>query len=233
MDYKFPNRKGLNKRICFNCRNRISFGDFYIRNRNVDEERLIQLWQSDHIEFYCCLCYDTMKKTDELNQIKKEMKKIDKEVLNLLEAYLGFQIPIVSQINYNTLGCEIRNGKITGLGLFRCGLTALPNEISRLSSLRVVNLAWNCFGIFPKSLCSINTLNNIDLIGNRIESIPDAISNLKNLIIIDLSFNKIQKFTPSLLKLPSLKSLKLIHNPIMISKEILRKLENQNVKVLL
>ena len=39
-----------------------------VRNKTISKERLIELWENDTLEFYCCLCYDTLVKKQELQE---------------------------------------------------------------------------------------------------------------------------------------------------------------------
>ncbi|MFW9995831.1 MAG: hypothetical protein ACFFD4_27580, partial [Candidatus Odinarchaeota archaeon] len=64
----------------------------------------------------------------------------------------------------------IENGKIKGLSLFNT-LSFFPEEITMLSSLEKLNLAWNYLEILPDSLYYLQNLKILDLIGNKLKNI--------------------------------------------------------------
>ena len=53
------------------------------------------------------------------------------------------------------------------------------NDLHQFSQLRVLSLANNALSYFPKSLCSIPTLRELDLSCNQIRVIPQEIQRLK------------------------------------------------------
>jgi Ras-related protein Rab-11A len=54
-------------RYCWNCDKRLHFSEFSTSNHKLSRERLITLWESDHLEFVCCDCYN------KLNRNKKKL----------------------------------------------------------------------------------------------------------------------------------------------------------------
>ncbi|MFX1338137.1 MAG: hypothetical protein ACFFDK_05985, partial [Promethearchaeota archaeon] len=119
MSYKFPDNQKFKNRLCFHCKKYIDIGDYFVTNKSLyDIERLIQLWEDDRLEFYCCLCYDRYLENENLTELKASLSEKEQEILKILKLKLSIEIPIVNEIQYNTVGVTIQNKHITGLGLF-------------------------------------------------------------------------------------------------------------------
>ncbi|MCG3219687.1 MAG: leucine-rich repeat domain-containing protein, partial [Candidatus Heimdallarchaeota archaeon] len=67
----------------------------------------------------------------------KEIKALEE-----LEKMVG-KIPEVEEIEWNTIGYQVEDGKVTGLGLAGKELTKLPTEIVNLESLEILDLNTN------------------------------------------------------------------------------------------
>ena len=57
---KEPNFKPHEKKIrkCWNCGNTLYFYEFYDSNTKISEERLLELWKSPYLQFFCCNCFN-------------------------------------------------------------------------------------------------------------------------------------------------------------------------------
>ncbi len=69
-------------------------------------------------------------------------------------------------------------------------------------------------GIFPKAICKLRNIEELELIRSSIEFIPDCISQLQTLRYLDLSFNKIKAVPESITVLKSLESFNINYNEI-------------------
>jgi len=233
MSYKFPENQKFRNRICFHCKKNIDIGDFFVTNKSIcDIERLIQLWENERLEFYCCLCYDRYLENETLTKLITSLSEKEQEILKLLKLKLSIDIPIVKQIQYNTVGITIQNKHITGLGLFR-SINSFPEEIIMLTSLERLNLAWNSLKILPKSICNLHHLKELDLIGNKLTSLPKEIGKLSCLKELDISFNELTSIPNILEELKSLKILNLIKNKLATLPENIKELESRGLKILL
>ena len=233
MSYKFPSKPEFRKRNCFNCKRTINIGDFYLKNKTIPEERLIELWENPRIEYYCCLCFDDLVKTETVQKIKQGLSEEENETLKILERRYHVEIPLVSEIKHDTVGFTVKSGKMSGLGMFSIGLGDLPEEILSLKSIEMLNLAWNCMKILPASISALSSLKMLDLTGNKISYISECIDQLSALEELDLSFNDLKYIPLTICSLPSLKVLKLIRNKIVRIPSTLINLEKKGIKVLL
>ncbi len=234
MSFKFPDNKSnkeFKNRKCFQCKKHIDFGEYYIRNKKRNIKRLIELWENDILEFYCCLCYDKYVENEHKYKLKESLIEKEREILKLLKLKLSIEIPIVNEIQYNTVGITILNKHITGLGLFKC-IDFFPEEITMLTSLKKLNFAWNFLKKLPKSICNLKSLKELDLIGNKLTSLPKEIGKLSCLEELDLSINELTSIPNTLGELTSLKTLNLIHNKIITLPENLKDLELRGLKIL-
>ncbi|GAI80632.1 unnamed protein product, partial [marine sediment metagenome] len=149
MNYKFPAKEKLKKRYCFNCKKPIDYGEFYNKNfKSINETDLVQFWQNENLEYYCCLCYDELMKKIKLEDIRLGLNERDRDILRIIEAKLNTIIPIVSELKYNTIGVTVKNGNIVSLSLFKC-LSKFPEEITMLGALEKLSLCWNSLEFIP------------------------------------------------------------------------------------
>jgi Leucine-rich repeat (LRR) protein len=231
MDFRFPKLKEFKTRKCFNCKKTINIGEYLIRNRSINEEKLIQLWESNKIEFYCCLCYDEFIEKKKLKSLKESLNEKEKDILKILELRFSIKIPILSKVEYNSIGATIENGSITGISLIKC-LNNFPQEIIELTSLRYLNLSWNSLKSIPPSVSKITLLKELVLIGNELTSLPNEITLLTSLTELDLSFNNISRLPEMIGSLSSLRILNLIHNNLTNLPTSFEKLERKELKIL-
>lgn len=233
MSLRFPKPREFKKRICFRCKRPIEFGEFYIKNKDMTKERLIELWQNENLQFYCCLCYEILKSEYEAKELKEKLSKKEKDIINILEIKIGKKLPLLSTLTYNSIGFTIQNRNIVGLSLFKMELEEFPLEILYLHNLQMLNLAWNSLDSIPPSISSLQLLRELDLIGNHILNIPETIVKLKNLEVIDLSFNNIETVPECIGDMDSLRLLKLIRNNIIDIPHTIKKAEIEGLKLLL
>ncbi|MEJ2279351.1 MAG: hypothetical protein P8Y70_16660 [Candidatus Lokiarchaeota archaeon] len=71
MSNRFPKSREFKSRHCFECKKDLKFGEFFLRNRTYSQEYLISLWQSENLEFLCCLCYDSAIQSLKVDEVKK------------------------------------------------------------------------------------------------------------------------------------------------------------------
>jgi Leucine-rich repeat (LRR) protein len=232
MNFKFPNKREFKNRKCFNCKKIIDFGEFYIRNKKIKEERLIKLWEREYLEFYCCLCYDKIMNENMLQELNDSLNEKHKDILKILESKFSKKIPLITKIEYNRVGIIIEKGNIIGMGLYKC-LKKFPEEINHFETLQILNLSWNSLEKLPKSIKNLKNLKELELVGNKLSSLPEEIGHLKCLEEFDLSVNDLQYIPESIANLPSLKTLNLIHNKILKIPDFIQTLENKGLKVLI
>jgi len=233
MNFKFPVKEELKTRNCFKCNKLIDYREFYNKNfKLINEAKLVQFWQNDKLEYYCCLCYDNLIEKRKLEEIRLSLDEKEQDILKILEAKLNTIIPIVPELKYSTIGVTVKNGNIVGLSLFKC-LIKFPEEITMLSALEKLNLCWNSLEFIPESISSLTSLKFLELIGNNLGILPNIFGDLTSLLELDLSFNKLKIIPNSLGNLTSLEYLNLIHNDIIDIPESLIILEEGGLKILL
>ncbi|TXT67666.1 MAG: hypothetical protein BAJALOKI1v1_30029 [Promethearchaeota archaeon] len=54
-------KKTIKKRLCWACGIPLNFWDFCSSFREDELEKMIKLWQSKYVEFYCCACFNLKK----------------------------------------------------------------------------------------------------------------------------------------------------------------------------
>lgn len=78
---------------------------------------------------------------------------------------------------------------------------SIPNEISSLKKLEILNLSCNNLRSIPDSIGELVELKVLNVSINNLETIPHAISRLRNIEIFSFLFNPIEYIPPSVARL--------------------------------
>ncbi len=62
-DELYNTRKIIRK--CWNCSRPLYFSEFSSTNASLSKERLVELWENPHLEFYCCNCFKNLESQSE------------------------------------------------------------------------------------------------------------------------------------------------------------------------
>jgi len=89
-----------------------------------------------------------------------ELMDEEKQVLDELARQIGEPIPRIradDYIPYDAFGYVSSKGHVTMLGLDKKSITTIPDEIGRLSSLKVLDLNSNAITKLPDAICDLST----------------------------------------------------------------------------
>ena len=123
-------------------------------------------------------------------------------------------IPRVDEVKWNTFGVKIVDNNIVGLGLYRCTLINLPESIWNLESLQYLNLRGNRLKTLPEPILELKSLQTLDLSSNKLTTLPESFSKLKSLETLYLGHNNLKFLPKSFGNLDSLKELHLRGNQL-------------------
>ena len=137
---------------------------------------------------------------------------LDRKILSELEIYLGEEIPEIT--NDEKFGYIRENKNIIELKLSSKGLTELPEDVGKLSSLQNINLTSNQLNELPESIGNLNSLQNVILYGNRLSKLPESFGNLMSLRTLELGYNRISELPKFIGNLNSLVTLDLKGNQL-------------------
>ncbi|XP_075043935.1 p53-induced death domain-containing protein 1 isoform X2 [Mixophyes fleayi] len=93
-------------------------------------------------------------------------------------------------------------------------LTTLPPDISKVSSLRHLDLSFNSFTELPFYVTSLRFLSTLHLGYNQLMTLPDAIGELKTLRILSLMSNQLTELPASIGQLRNLEKVDLSENKL-------------------
>ncbi len=165
-----------------------------------------------------------------------QITQLEAEVIQKLERQIGKPINLINKIEAR-FGFLVENNHITKIKLCFCDLTTLPELITKLISLKVLDLRFNHLETLPESIGNLKSLQVLDLGNNHLKTLPESIrslrslqelwlyhnelttlpgviTNLKTLEILDLCENRLKILSESIGKLKSLKSLQLFQNQL-------------------
>ncbi|MHA1336379.1 MAG: leucine-rich repeat domain-containing protein [Promethearchaeota archaeon] len=142
-----------------------------------------------------------------------KIHKFEADALGELESLTGKEFNPVNEIEWNTkMGFTVSNNFVTGIGLYKCGLTTLPESFWNLKSLQILGLGGNKFTTLPESIGKLSSLEELYLGGNQLTTLPESIGNLKSLEYLSLYNNKLTTLPESFWNLKSLQILSLGSN---------------------
>lgn len=138
------------------------------------------------------------------------------EIINELELLTKKPLPSVNQIDFGTHGIRIENGKITELGLISCGISEIPEDISKLTSLKKLVVRDQNLSIVPESIGQLKNLESLSICGflhsNKLQSLPDSIGSLASLKELVLENNLLNSLSEGIGGLKNLQKLNLYGN---------------------
>jgi leucine-rich repeat protein SHOC2 len=110
-------------------------------------------------------------------------------------------------------GVTIENGRVVKLKIERFGVTgAVPAEIGRLTSLRVLGLGLNQLTTVPAEIGQLTALEELRLYNNQLTTVPAEIGQLTALKRLDLDYNQLTSVPAEIGQLTSLVELRLDGN---------------------
>ncbi|KAG8132531.1 hypothetical protein E2320_010377 [Naja naja] len=140
------------------------------------------------------------------------LKTLDYRIVELKESVsdINFSFNKLSSVSLEL--CILH--RLTHLELRNNILTSLPDEMEALTKLRIINIAFNRFKIFPNVLYRIATLEAILLGNNQIGSLdPQQLKKMEKLSTLDLQNNDLLQIPPELGNCDNLRVLLLEGNP--------------------
>jgi len=145
------------------------------------------------------------------------------EILKKIENYIKsetnkeVEFTLVDKIEHDTqMGFTIQDNQITGIGLYNCGLSTLPEALGFLYSLRVLGLSENKLKSFPDSFNQLSILRELILDYNDFETLPSVIKDLTMLQELYLRYNKLYNIPDPIRNLKTLRRLDVDHNKITV-----------------
>uniref|UniRef100_A0A8C6YCT6 Leucine-rich repeat-containing protein 40 n=1 Tax=Naja naja TaxID=35670 RepID=A0A8C6YCT6_NAJNA len=147
-----------------------------------------------------------------VNFSKNNLTEIPARIVELKESVsdINFSFNKLSSVSLEL--CILH--RLTHLELRNNILTSLPDEMEALTKLRIINIAFNRFKIFPNVLYRIATLEAILLGNNQIGSLdPQQLKKMEKLSTLDLQNNDLLQIPPELGNCDNLRVLLLEGNP--------------------
>ncbi len=146
-----------------------------------------------------------------------ELPKTDQlQLLEELENLLKRKLPYVHRIDYGTSGVKVEDGNITGLGLIACGVSEVPEIITKFAFLTKLVIRDSNLSLVPGSIGDLKSLKSLSLCGytriSKLVSLPEAITDLKELKSLTLEDNRLKTLPTSIGKFRLLEKLNLWNN---------------------
>jgi len=173
---------------------------------------------SPHIQF-CKKCGEPLPKLEKFDGYNgvsdvPDVDYAERNIIHSLEKLINRPIPLRENVNPSST-CIVKEGEeITGLSLFKCGLSKFPPEILRLKSLKERVLRRNELTNLPKEIGFLSNLKYLDLRINRLETLPSAIGLVVKLNDLNPSSNNLTAIPDSIGELVMLKNLNLVNNKL-------------------
>jgi len=98
------------------------------------------------------------------------------------------------------------------LDLSHRGVTELPSEIKRLTTVTELDLSYNNLSQLPSEIGEMHNLRQLSVNGNQLTELPSEIADLSNLKVLYLANNRFFHFPQPILNLKGLAQLRLSGN---------------------
>ncbi|HEC40125.1 hypothetical protein LCGC14_1291320 [marine sediment metagenome] len=122
----------------------------------------------------------------------------------------------------------VENKRVTALRLWHLQIRLFPTsaieEISKLTSLEVLQLSNNIVGKFPTSFSNLQKLKSLNIKAISMGKIPESLTRLNSLEDLDISSNNLTNIPNSIENLTELKELRAENNRIKSLPEAISKL---------
>ncbi|MFX1527415.1 MAG: GTP-binding protein [Promethearchaeota archaeon] len=169
--------------------------------------------------------YSIESKYRKYNLESKEIENIERIEEFLVENYIPYVIynlsklekegfPLLFGIDNNSFGITVKNGNITGIGLFNCNLKTLPDFLENFKFLKRITLRCNPLNKVPSVLLNLRNIEFLDLALTDLSFVPEDFGKLNKLVQLHLENNKLVLIPDSIGNLQLLKFLNLANNPI-------------------
>lgn len=145
---------------------------------------------------------------------RKDIKQEQAEVLEDLENAIGKTLDPIKKIYPTAFGVKLEGKNIVGLGLYKCGLTELPDNFGNLELLHELTLQDNNLTTLPESFGNLKSLEVLYLHSNLLMTLPESFGKLKSLQVLELSDNQLESLPESFGQLQALQKLNLFKNPL-------------------
>ncbi|MBD3352933.1 MAG: hypothetical protein GF364_15735 [Candidatus Lokiarchaeota archaeon] len=142
----------------------------------------------------------------------KDLILREKKLLGTLEDTLNLELPLLKDIQYQSLGYCKFEGYITGVGLYRLGLKEFPPILAKMKKLQTISLVKNKLKNLNGMPNKYEDLLYLWLEGNSLRNLTELPEYLPKLKRIGLSFNKLTNLQGFPKRLPNLKHLYLKNN---------------------
>ncbi|MEX2718013.1 MAG: leucine-rich repeat domain-containing protein, partial [Candidatus Sigynarchaeota archaeon] len=129
------------------------------------------------------------------------------DLLVAIEQQIGKMIPHIRYKPDNASGFTATRGHVTKLYLYQQGMMSLPDAITRMAWLQVLDLRNNQLTVLPESIGDLTNLEELILSNNQLSSLPETIGQLTSLKTLDLSSNKLSSLPETIGNLRLLREL--------------------------
>ena len=136
------------------------------------------------------------------------------EVISELERIIPKDIKIDDLDCQGAQSIALENGEIESLLLRDCQLKEIPEVISKLESLKKLDLSRNLIETIPRWIEELQYLKHLDISYNNLEVVPNYISEFKTLNYLFLSNNNLKELPQSIGELRRIYRLEVRNNQL-------------------
>jgi len=135
----------------------------------------------------------------------------------------GDYTPTPTDIKSYKFSYVLLGNHVIKLNLYDKGLNYLPESISQLKFLQILDLRNNNLTELPESIGNLEFLEELILHDNALKSVPESIGNLKNLVVLHLDNNELTTLPDTICNLKTWYPIGLSNNKIAsLSEKILK-----------
>jgi len=145
--------------------------------------------------------------------MKLNLLKVGISLIPLLSVAFADECTDIKNIIEKVSKCIVNTeGKAVELDISLSNIETMPDIISNLDSLKILNLYYNELETLPDFIGNLTNLEELYLTRNKLKTLPDSMSNLKNLKQLNLDDNSFNTFPEVVTKLSNLEKLSIMGN---------------------
>ncbi|MFX1259438.1 MAG: leucine-rich repeat domain-containing protein, partial [Promethearchaeota archaeon] len=101
-----------------------------------------------------------------------QIPQFEAEIFQEIEKLTKIKFTKVNKVDWDTkMGFSAENLQVIAIGLYDCGLSTLPESISKLKSLQTLSLQHNKLSTLPESIGDLKSLTRLILEHNQLSTL--------------------------------------------------------------
>jgi len=165
--------------------------------------------------------------------MSKDNKFSDRNFISDIEKLIGRPLDSIVTVKWNSFGFEVKNSDITGIGLYKTGITELPDSFWGIHSMVRLSLVDTRLQLLSPLVRNFTGLQELYIGGNGFETVPEQIGELTELKFLYIIEDDLLSLPQEIGSLINLEELSIISKKIKTISESILSLNKHNCRIYL